>query len=39
MPINIKIGDNDLVRLTMVFVNNTTDESIGKNRAEKKEKC
>ena len=36
MPINIKIGDNDLVRLTMVFVNNTTDESIGKNRAEKR---
>ena len=36
MPINIKIGDIDLVRLTMVFVNNTTDESIGKNRAEKR---
>ena len=36
MPINIKIGNSDLVRPTMVFVNNTTNESIGKNRAEKR---
>ena len=36
MPINIKISDNDLVRPTMVSVNNTTAESIGKKEAEKK---
>ena len=36
MPINIKIGNSDLVRPTMVFVNDTTNESIGKNRAEKR---
>ena len=36
MPIDIKIGDNDLLRPIMVSVNNTTDESIGKNRAKKR---
>ena len=36
MPIDIKISDNDLVRPTMVSVNNTTDESIGKKQAEKR---
>ena len=36
MPIDIKISDSELVRPTMVSVNNTTDETVVKKRAEKR---
>ena len=36
MPVDIKISDNELVRPTMVSVNNTTNEYLGKKRAEKR---
>ena len=36
MPIDIKISDSELVRPMMVSVNNTTDETVVKKRAEKK---
>ena len=35
MPIDIKSSDSELVRPTMVSVNNTTDETVVKKRAEK----
>ena len=36
MPIDIKISDNELVRPTMVSVNNMTNKYLGKKRAEKR---
>ena len=36
MPIDIKISDSELVRPMMVSVNNTTDETVVKKRAEKR---
>ena len=36
MPIDIKISDSKLVRPTMVSVNNKTDETVVKKRAEKR---
>ena len=36
MPIDIKISNSELVRPTMVSVNNTTDETVVKKRAEKR---
>ena len=38
MLIDIKISDSELVRPTMVYVNNTTDETVVK-KEQKKEKC
>ena len=38
MLIDIKISDSELVRPTMVSVNNTTDETVVK-KEQKKEKC
>ena len=36
MPIDIKISDSELVRPAMVSINNTTDETVIKKRAEKR---
>ena len=36
MPIDIKISDSKLVRPTMVSVNNKTDETVVRKRAEKR---
>ena len=36
MPIDIKVSDNELVRPTMVSVNNMTNKYLGKKRAEKR---
>ena len=36
MPIDIKISNSELVRPTMVSVNNKTDETVVKKRAEKR---
>ena len=36
VPIDIKISNSELVRPTMVSVNNTTDEAVVKKRAEKR---
>ena len=39
MPIDIKISNSELVRPTMVSVNNKTDETVVKKKEQKKEKC
>ena len=36
MPIDIKISDSELVRPTMVSVNNTTEETVVKKKAKKR---
>ena len=36
MPIDIKTSDSELARPTMVSINNTTDETVVKKRAEKR---
>ena len=36
MPIDIKISDSELVSPTMVFANNTTNETVVTKRAEKR---